>query len=64
MKVELEYTCQECNRTNYIFSLWTWFFTPHLGARKLLKCQHCGAGYHFMERKDGRKWLDWYTEKK
>ena len=67
MKVELEYTCKECNCTNYLFGgFWKWFFTPHFGAKKLLKCQHCGAGPHFMARKNwaGPNWLDWPVEKK
>ena len=62
MKVDLTYICKECGKENKITSFWKWFSTPHFGSKKWIKCEHCNAKKHFMQRKDwaGPKWLDWY----
>ena len=60
--MRVRYTCFYCHSTNTIYSPWKWFFTPHIGAKKWLKCRCCGIK-HFMKRQDGRKWLDWPVEK-
>lgn len=62
--MKVRYTCKHCEHTNEITSFWKWFWTPHLGAKKWLKCNYCEAKRHFMKRQDGRKWFDWPTEKK
>ena len=65
--MKLRYTCRYCGLETTITSFWRWFLTPHLGAKKLLRCKHHACSYndaHFMERVDGRKWLDWPKEKK
>jgi DNA-directed RNA polymerase subunit RPC12/RpoP len=61
MKVNLEYACRNCGKTNSITSFWKWFWTPHFGSKKLLKCNHCNYKRHYMERENynGPKWLDW-----
>ena len=63
MKVNIEYTCRECGKSNFITNFWKWFYTPHFGSKKWLKCQHCGKR-HFMERTNwtGPKWLDWHED--
>jgi hypothetical protein len=63
MKVKVCYTCKYCGYTNEITSVLKWFFTPHLGAKKWIRCEACNDR-HFMKRQDGRKWLDWPTEKR
>jgi hypothetical protein len=60
--MKVRYTCRYCSKTNEITSFWKWFWTPHLGAKKLLECKHCKL-ISYMYRRDGRKWLDWPTEK-
>ena len=59
----LKYTCKQCGATNTITTFWRWFFTPHFGNKKWLKCSSCGAKKHFMNKKDC-KWsmIDLYTE--
>ena len=58
--MKLKYTCRYCGATNTITSLFRWFFTPHLGAKKRLKCQHCNAKKHFMHRQNwNHPWTDW-----
>lgn len=59
---EIKYTCRYCGATNIITTFWRWFLTPHLGAKKWLKCKHCEAKRHFMARQDWNKpwWFDWY----
>lgn len=60
MKKIINYTCRHCGATNFIIGFWQWFFTPHLGSKKYIKCQSCGK-YHAMARKNYRyKWLDLY----
>jgi DNA-directed RNA polymerase subunit RPC12/RpoP len=61
--MNLKYICRECGATNEITSFWKWFWTPHFGAKKWLKCKHCEAKRHFMKRQDGCKWLDWPKNK-
>jgi hypothetical protein len=58
----VRYTCKHCNETNEITSLWKWFWTPHFGTRKRLRCKACDK-VSYMRRQDGRKILDWPTEK-
>lgn len=60
MKKIINYTCRHCGATNVIIGFWQWFFTPHFGSKKYMKCSVCGK-YHAMERKNYRyKWLDLY----
>ena len=61
MKVDLTYICKECGKENKITSFWKWFSTPHFGSKKWIKCDHCSAKKHSMQRKDwsGPWWLDW-----
>ena len=61
----LTYTCRTCGKTNEINSFWKWFWTPHFGAKKLIRCKHCGSK-HYMERQNwsGPKWLDWPKDSK
>ena len=58
----VRYTCVKCGEENTITSFWTWFWTPHLGASKYLKCKACEQR-NWMSRNDGRKWLDTPKEK-
>ena len=62
--MKLYYTCKFCNETNELIGFWSWFFTPHFGNKKWLKCSKCGAKKHFMARKDC-KWsmIDWPKSK-
>lgn len=62
MKIDLTYICKECGKENKITSFWKWFSTPHFGSKKWIKCKHCNAKKHYMQRKNwsGPKWLDWY----
>lgn len=56
----LRYTCRECGCINKITKFTTWFFTPHFGAKKWLKCKHCDAKKHFMTRLNwNHPWIDW-----
>jgi DNA-directed RNA polymerase subunit RPC12/RpoP len=59
---EIKYTCRCCGKTNVITTFWKWFWTPHFGAKKWIKCKHCEAKRHFMERQNWNKpwWFDWY----
>ena len=59
----VRYICKHCNETNEITDFWKWFWTPHFGTRKRLRCKACNK-VSYMKRQDGRKILDWYTEKK
>ena len=61
--MKVRYICKNCGRANSIDSFWIWFWTPHLGAKKYLKCRLCNAKRHFMKRWDNRKWIDWPKEK-
>lgn len=60
--MKLQYTCRYCGQSHYITSFWRWLITPHLFAKKYIKCKRCGK-YHAMARWDNRKWLDWPTER-
>ena len=60
--MKVRYACKYCKATNEIITIWKWMFTPHLGARKYLRCKTCNR-ISAMKRQDGRKILDWYTEK-
>ena len=56
----INYTCRYCGTTNTITTIWRWFWTPHFGSKKWIKCSHCGER-HFMTRQNYKhKWLDWY----
>ena len=56
----INYTCRHCGTTNTITAIWRWFWTPHMGSKKLIKCEYCGKR-HFMTRQNYKyKWLDWY----
>jgi predicted RNA-binding Zn-ribbon protein involved in translation (DUF1610 family) len=59
----IEYVCRHCGKKHTIWSFWQWFTTPHLGSKKLLRCERCFKT-SYMERKDwrGPKWLDWYKD--
>ena len=59
---EIKYTCRHCGKTNTITTFWKWFWTPHFGSKKWIKCKHCEVKRHFMERQDWNKpwWFDWY----
>ena len=61
----IRYICSICGNTNSITSFWKWFWTPHFGNKKWLKCKHCNTKRHFMNRMDC-KWsmIDWPIEKK
>ena len=63
--MKLRYTCKYCNGVNEITGFWKWFWTPHFGNKKWMKCKHCGSKKHFMARCD-QKWsmIDWPVEKK
>ena len=60
MKLNLKYTCRKCGETNTITGFWQWFWTPHFGSKKYIKCRECSVR-NFMERQGwtGPKWLDW-----
>lgn len=60
--MSVKYICAYCGASNSIDNIAVWFFTPHLMARKWLKCKHCDSRRHFMKRSDGRKWIDWPKE--
>ena len=57
----INYTCRHCGTTNTITTFWRWFWTPHFGSKKLIKCRECER-IGFMERQgwNGPWWLDWY----
>ena len=44
------YQCRKCGKINQITTLFGMFITPHLGWRKWIKCEHCGAKRHFQRR--------------
>ena len=44
------YECRKCGKINQITTLFGMFITPHLGWRKWIKCEHCGAKRHFQRR--------------
>jgi hypothetical protein len=64
--MNLKYTCRACGGTNEITKFWKWFWTPHFGARKWLKCQHCTTRRHYMKRLNwsGPSWIDWPKDSK
>lgn len=51
MKVAAKFvfTCRKCEH-QYIPSFWAWFFVPHIGSRRYLKCEKCKTR-SFMRRK-------------
>jgi len=34
------FTCPKCGH-QFIPSFWTWFFVPHIGSRRYMKCEKC-----------------------
>ena len=50
--MKVRYICKHCGNVNSIDSFWKWFWTPHLGAKKYLRCRHCYQEKHFMKRCD------------
>ena len=65
MKVKVCYTCKYCGHTNEITGFWKWFWTPHFGAKKWIRCEACNDK-HFMERQNwsGPWWIDWPKDSK
>ena len=59
----IKYICRKCGETNTIKSFWVWFWTPHLGASKWIKCEGCQARTWQERQNWGHKWLDWPTNK-
>ena len=60
MKKTLNYTCRYCGEINTITGFWRWFWTPHFGSKKYIKCKSCGK-YHAMARVNYKyKWIDLY----
>ena len=43
------FTCSNCEHQS-IPAFWAWFFVPHLGSRRYLKCEKCGK-HTWMRRK-------------
>ena len=60
--MKVTYKCKHCYRLSTIDNFWKWFITPHLGAKKRLKCKSCGVK-SWMTRCDGRSCLDLPWEK-
>lgn len=59
--MDLKYTCKYCKNTIHIQSFWKWFWTPHFGNKKWLKCKCCNSKRHFMSRQDKKfSMIDWY----
>lgn len=55
----INYTCRYCGSTNTITGFWKWFWMPHFGASKWLRCEHCNAKRHFMKRQNwNHPWID------
>lgn len=63
--MKLKYTCRYCGFTNELVGFWKWFFTPHFGAKKWIRCEACNDK-HFMKRQNwsGPKWIDWPKDSK
>ena len=62
--MRIRYICKYCNEINEITGFWKWFWTPHFGNKKWMKCKHCDSKKHFMARYN-QKWsmIDWPKEK-
>lgn len=43
------FTCRHCEH-QFIPTFWVWFFVPHIGSRRYLKCEKCRTR-SFMRRK-------------
>ena len=45
---------------NQIVGFWRWFFTPHFGSKKWLKCKRCNSKRHYMVRVHTKfpSWVD------
>ena len=61
MKKTIYYTCRHCGETNELTGFWRWFFTPHFGSKKWMKCDRCKLK-SFMTRHNWNapSWFDWY----
>lgn len=59
----IHYECRKCGEINEITSFWKWFWTPHIGASKHMRCSGCGK-IRVMPRVDGLKFIDWPSETK
>ena len=61
--MRVRYFCKYCKALNEITKFWAWFWIPHVGASKYLRCRECGK-LQVMPRADGLKFIDWPVEKK
>ena len=43
------FTCGKCGH-QFIPSFWIWFFVPHFGSRRYMRCEKCKE-IHWMRRK-------------
>lgn len=43
------FTCPKCGH-QFIPTFWAWFFVPHLGSRRYLKCEKCGKRTWMMRK--------------
>jgi predicted RNA-binding Zn-ribbon protein involved in translation (DUF1610 family) len=43
------FTCRSCEH-QFIPTFWTWFFVPHIGSKRYLKCEKCDK-HTWMRRK-------------
>jgi hypothetical protein len=43
------FTCRNCEH-QFIPTFWAWFFVPHIGSRRYLKCEKCEI-HSLMRRK-------------
>lgn len=59
----IHYKCRKCGEINEITSFWKWFWTPHIGASKHMRCSGCGK-FRVMSRMDGLRFIDWPSETK
>ena len=61
--VSITYICKHCGHRHELNGFWRWFFTPHFGSRKFIRCTHCKKLTR-MYRADGKKFFDTPWEKK
>lgn len=59
----IRYFCRKCGTEHTINKFWQWFFQPHIGASKWIKCKTCHK-IRIMPRVDGLKFWDWPKERK
>ena len=58
----LEYKCPKCGVENVITNFSHWLFTPHLGAKKYMKCGSCHKRSLMPRQNWNHPWLDWPTK--